>query len=343
TAGAALSAAFARRGVETIMCDDDPCGRTKASHNPVAILMPRLDRGDTREARFFRAAYVMACDQYGSMAADAFDPCGVLECEKDGQKPGRLADLANDPPLPPDMLDVADGQALLHLTGGVVFPDAARNALTKSAVRHPVTIAKLLRQDGHWCASDGEGKEIARADVAIIAAGYQSRDWFDLTRNLGAKPGQISLAEAEGLELALSGGSYCAPFGDKIVFGATYEAFAPDAPIPSASADGHSHNLAALHRLAPDIAARIDVNHLFGRTSVRATTPDHMPIAGLLSDTPDQEGLYVLSGLGSRGFTTAFLCAEVIASHACQEPSPVTRDIERALAPYRFKARAARA
>ena len=55
---------------------------------------------------------------------------------------------------------------------------------------------------------------------------------------------------------------------------------------------------------------------------------------------PVLPGLYVLAGLGSRGLTAAPLAAEVIASELFQEPSPVPRALQQALAPARFLKRA---
>jgi tRNA 5-methylaminomethyl-2-thiouridine biosynthesis bifunctional protein len=65
-----------------------------------------------------------------------------------------------------------------------------------------------------------------------------------------------------------------------------------------------------------------------------------LPVVGAVPGA--QSGLFVLGALASRGFTTAFLCAEMIASQACHEPSPVERDVSLALAPDRFTKRRAK-
>jgi tRNA 5-methylaminomethyl-2-thiouridine biosynthesis bifunctional protein len=95
-----------------------------------------------------------------------------------------------------------------------------------------------------------------------------------------------------------------------------------------------------------------------GRTGFRCTTPDYLPMAGPLVDEstfdeeftavrknlaryPRQEakfhsGLYLNIGHGSRGLTSAPLCAELIASYLCEENFPLAKEHAEALLPNRF-------
>jgi tRNA 5-methylaminomethyl-2-thiouridine biosynthesis bifunctional protein len=70
---------------------------------------------------------------------------------------------------------------------------------------------------------------------------------------------------------------------------------------------------------------------------VRATTPDRMPLAGQVAP-----GLFVLGGLGSRGFTLAPLLAEQVAALALGAPSPLQQPLARTVSPDRFAERSAR-
>jgi len=72
-----------------------------------------------------------------------------------------------------------------------------------------------------------------------------------------------------------------------------------------------------------------------GRVSIRATTPDRLPVAGAVSTS-----VYVLGGLGSRGMITAPLLAEAIATDICAEASPLDAAMRRAVDPFRFSRRA---
>jgi tRNA 5-methylaminomethyl-2-thiouridine biosynthesis bifunctional protein len=84
----------------------------------------------------------------------------------------------------------------------------------------------------------------------------------------------------------------------------------------------------------PELAAQLTSAPLGARASIRAATPDKLPLAGQIG-----EGLFILSGLGSRGFCTAPLLAEHIAARALGAPSPLARDLAALIEPGRFAAR----
>jgi tRNA 5-methylaminomethyl-2-thiouridine biosynthesis bifunctional protein len=106
----------------------------------------------------------------------------------------------------------------------------------------------------------------------------------------------------------------------------------------------------------------VDPGRLNSRASLRATTPDRAPIAGLLPDAeawlkryaalahggvieldappPAHRGVYVVGGLGARGLTLAPLMGERIASEMCGEPSMLSRRALDAIHPARFLHRA---
>jgi len=95
-----------------------------------------------------------------------------------------------------------------------------------------------------------------------------------------------------------------------------------------------------------------------GRAAVRCSTPDHLPLVGALPDITQQLNdyahlyqakpaytypraqniaqQYILTGLGSRGLTTAPLMAEILVSQLLGQPLPVSRTIADALCPNRF-------
>lgn len=93
------------------------------------------------------------------------------------------------------------------------------------------------------------------------------------------------------------------------------------------------------------------------RAGVRCSSPDHIPVVGAvpsykqLTELKDlykalpvhkysvpsiDKNVYVLSGLGSRGLTTAPLLAEVLVSEMLGKPLPLPSDLLDALSPNRF-------
>lgn len=100
----------------------------------------------------------------------------------------------------------------------------------------------------------------------------------------------------------------------------------------------------------------------WGRTGWRASTPDRLPLVGALPLSADRlaslggklrldqtrmiqrerdarGGLFILSGLGSRGITWSVLAGQLLAHWMTGSPCPVEADLRDALDPARFVAR----
>jgi tRNA 5-methylaminomethyl-2-thiouridine biosynthesis bifunctional protein len=306
--------------------------------------MPRLDRGDTREARFFRAAYLCATSLYLNVGREIFAQTQVQELPGDDRDRMRLDDLGQNPPLPPELLGRIDHGGLLHRTGGLVYPDLLLPCLSQNATRHPVTAASLHYRSGQWQALNEAGDIVAEAEVCVVASGTQLDRFVKLDTELEGRAGQISLAQIHGAlpETALAGGPYAAAFHNQILFGATFDPWdLSRSDKPDVLASGHQQNLDSLSGIAPELSARINLATAFGRSSVRVAAQDRLPIAGPASPKASEEGpgFFVLGALGSRGFTTAHWLAEHVASLACGEPSPLERDVAAAVSPKRFAQR----
>ena len=124
-------------------------------------------------------------------------------------------------------------------------------------------------------------------------------------------------------------GGYATPTGTGLLFGATHDrGVATSETTPEASA----RNLAVLAARLPGRAARVAaMGPTHSRAAVRATTPDRLPLAG-----PIAPGLFILGGLGSRGFCAAPLLAEHVAAAAVGAPSPLPATLAARVDPNRF-------
>ena len=344
-AGAATTAKLRARGLTVTVIDNDLCGQSKASNNPLALVMPRLDRGNTREARFHRAAYVMAVQTYARMPKDTFEQTGILERPKSERDRARINDLARDPPLPPDWLEAVSDEtssgALHHLTGGIVYPDALRRLLLAGAEQINGEVATLTYDKGVWTAAGNDGSALASGDICVITAGPGlARLLNDPSIPLEGRHGQVSLLDdAKGPPQPLAGGPYVSRFDSATLFGATFDPWPLDQSPTAPTEEAHGRNLAALTQIWPEGLAVTDADpaDLWGRTSVRVTTADRMPLAGVLPS-----GLGVVGALGSRGFTTALLCAETTVAALLNTPLPVDQEVAMAIEPSRFARRAAK-
>ncbi len=345
-AGAAAARALVRRGLAVQVLDADTCGQTKASGNPAALVMPRLDRDATREGRFHRQAFVLAAAELARLGPPALQATGVVETARSDRDLARAADLLADPPLPHDWL-CDDGQGrLLHRRGGMIAPVDVVDGLLAGIDRLSVTVAQLVRRDGCWVALDAAGTVLASADLCVVAAGPAAPGLLasagaDDLLPLEGRHGTLSIAPLAAAmappDPPLAGGAYAGPFRDGLFFGATFDPWPLDRPPQLPDSAEHRRNQALLDRQAPDLAAALELDEAWGRAAVRVTAPDRMPVAGPMAGAG---GLFVLAGLGARGFTTAFLCAELIAAQALGEPLPVETDVAEALDPARFARRA---
>jgi tRNA 5-methylaminomethyl-2-thiouridine biosynthesis bifunctional protein len=89
---------------------------------------------------------------------------------------------------------------------------------------------------------------------------------------------------------------------------------------------------------------------LGGRVGFRAVPPDRLPLVGALPQeeaagdlrdarlgaVPRWQGLYCLTGLGSRGMAWGMLAAELLASQLNGEPLPLETELVGAVDPARF-------
>jgi tRNA 5-methylaminomethyl-2-thiouridine biosynthesis bifunctional protein len=340
-AGAAVAAALSRRGVETVVLDAAAHLGAGASGNPAGLIMPRLDRGGAL-AEVFLASYLDAVATYEALGV--FERCGVEERAR-ANNGEALADLVADPPLPADWFAGRANGAAWHARGGLVRPLAAiEKMLAHAQVLFEAEVGAMERADGGWLLRAPDGRARLKADAAVLACGASLKAFepaaflpIELSR------GQIEWGGGVQLAHAMTQGSYVAPFDGGVLFGATFDKVEAGATPTQSRAE----NLAALAKLAPEIAASLDASTLTSRASLRATTQDRAPICGALPDAergPNarHEGVYVIGGLGARGLTLSPLLGETIASMICAEPQALSGPALDAIDPARFLHRRAR-
>jgi tRNA 5-methylaminomethyl-2-thiouridine biosynthesis bifunctional protein len=184
-----------------------------------------------------------------------------------------------------------------------------------------------------WQVFGSDGARIAAAPVVVVANGF---DCLTLEAMQGLPlhevRGQLTYLPAlpdRQLKLAISGNGYIAPLPDGgYCLGATFQ---HDDAQRTPRIEDHRENLTRLEALLPGFAGGLDATALRGRVAYRATTPDRLPIFGAI-----QPGLFVATGLGSRGLLWAPLGAELIAAQLEGEALPVEREFAGAVSPLRF-------
>ena len=174
--------------------------------------------------------------------------------------------------------------------------------------------------------------------------------------------GQTSLAacpdDTPGLRCGLSANSYVSPaYQQRCCFGAS---FVPHDPHTDWRPQEDEDNRRALAGLAPQLSQQLGATQA-GHTALRADCHDHLPAVGPLGDVaamqqqyakladdkkypldtpcPYLDGVFVNTGHGSRGLSSAPVCAELVAAQILGLPLPLPPEVAAAIAPNRLPIR----
>lgn len=338
-AGAALARAFATLGVRATVVEGEGPG-AGASGFPAALVTPRLDAGDGAIAALYAQALARARALY-ERVPDAVTAYGVLQLEQAPRDAARFVRIAGQDLWPAagmkrldetacaDRLGEPVGAGGLSMAGALALrPAPVLEAWLSQADRIAATAARIEGLDGGWALLDAAGQVILSTDFVVLAGGWGNAA---LAPGLALSPVKGQADWIEGVEAgAVAWGGYTVPTGDGLLFGATHDR---DETTGDPTAESSVRNLATVAARLPELAARIAAaGPTTARAAVRATSPDRLPLAGAVAGAP---GLFVLGGLGSRGFCAAPLLAEHVAALAMGAPSPLPADLAARVAPSR--------
>ena len=326
-AGASMARAFAALGVTATVIEQDRPG-AGGSGFPAALVTPRLDAGDDEIAGLHAQALSRAADLYAA-TPDAVIARGVLQLEQGPRDAARFNKVAAQPLWSTDSMTSLDATACsarlgesvevggLMMGGAMaVRPAAILADWLARADRMTATVDRIEATPAGWRLIDPQGLTLLEVDAVVVTAGWGAAT---LLENLPLSPVRGQADWINGVDgEAIAWGGYAVPTGSGLLFGATHDRGRTDVEVDPA--DG-ARNLATLAARLPEMAARIGaVGPSQARAAVRATTPDRLPVAGQSLGKP---GLWILGGLGSRGFCVAPLLAEHVAAGIAGVPSPL--------------------
>ncbi|MCW5724223.1 MAG: tRNA (5-methylaminomethyl-2-thiouridine)(34)-methyltransferase MnmD [Maricaulaceae bacterium] len=325
-AGAALAGALRARGLEAYIID--PAGLSGgASGAPAGLLTPRLELADRPHVRALLAAFEYARRLYDGR--DGFHASGAARLPRDAKEAERLQALAAA------MGDGYDwnGTALSMDRAGWFEP---RKLVAALAAETPVIHARAAdispNGEGGWRVLDEDGRTLADSPVLLAAPGAGAARWF---ADIAPSAGRVAGFAGAGPETPIVWGGYACPAPGGALAGATHEKGADPGDADAARAKIFND----LRERLPALAEGLTPDPARDWSGVRAVTPDRLPVCGELSEKP---GVFLLSGLGSRGFAHAPLLAETLVSQLFGEPCPLEISGFSAFAPGRFAARRAR-
>lgn len=362
-AGASMVRALRRRGREVRWIDRRSGLAPEASGNPVGILMPRPTVSPSPPDTLSVTAFRHALAEIGRLDVP-YDPCSAIELAVDGVAAKRLLRLAEAGALDAvggRLVDAAeasrlagvalDRPAIAYARGGWISPV---DWVTGLAGRHR---PEQWDEVGNTLPPDVAGTVLALGSGAV---GHPLLDGVPMVPVRGQLTAQPATRASLRLRAVITYGGYLAPAQNGVhALGATFDrgGFDPLLWPQPALPDDDIRNFRGL----PDSLRRLIQDAPSpgpGRASLRASTPDQLPAVGPVPQAeaylsayahlgtdasvhaggpaPLKPGLFVLSGLGSRGLVTAPLMAELLASLMFGEPLPVDRTLAEALHPARF-------
>ena len=359
-AGACLAHALRREGYAPVAYEAT-APASGASGNPAALVTPRLDADDAPAGRFHAGAYLHTLRLLNALPEGIYTPCGALRIATTNREKERQRKLLERQALPADFMEARDN-GLFFPQAGVVDPPALVAALLGDTPIRMEKVTRLCRDKTNWRVETAAGGELF--DIVIIANGLDALRFAQVRGlPLSGSAGQIDwFPSAPAPDHAVAFGPYAAPAppfsgdGDGLIIGATYAPVAIGA-TPRFSPEATETTLEAVRRVRPDLVAGLDPKDSRPRVSVRCTTPDRLPVVGAAPDWAfygsrydglrtgrreeypkgeTEPGLFILAGLGSRGFATAALSAAMIAAEIAGAPAPVEASLAEAVHPARF-------
>ncbi|MDH5263668.1 MAG: bifunctional tRNA (5-methylaminomethyl-2-thiouridine)(34)-methyltransferase MnmD/FAD-dependent 5-carboxymethylaminomethyl-2-thiouridine(34) oxidoreductase MnmC, partial [Betaproteobacteria bacterium] len=342
-AGTLCAERLASRGWETDLVD----AREKHTGATVGLVRPIANIRDAVNAQASRPAFLYTLQHFRALQHDGYHlvwhRCGVLQLADGDDEAARMAAIVGAQEHPPDFLRFVDAAQAREIagrpvrgpgwwmpSGAWVSPGSLAVALLARAgdrVRRHVgrRVERLEREGGDWRALAADGSVIAEAPTLIVANAYDAKRLLPEARlPLASVRGQVTFLPSSAeraLDVVVSGSGYVAPLPDGgHVVGATYQ---HDDDGEDVRAADHAANLARAAAMLPGFADGVEPASLAGLAGFRATVPDRLPIFGATR----LPGVWVATGLGSRGLLWGPIGAELIASRLEGEPAPLPRDL----------------
>ena len=370
-AGCFTAHSLAKRGWQvTVLEACDQVGQG-ASGNTGAVLYPQLSAFRSPLTEFMLMAFLVAVQFYRPKLGGILEGQlnGILQFAATQRERATQVNLQTWLAAYPELGRLVSGEEASDLAGlrlkegGLFIPDSGwvnSQRLCDYLVDNPLITVKtnnfvdsLSHSQGLWEAG-GE-----QAAILVIANGnavtqFKETHWVPIKSVAGQMTFIKANEQCHSLKIPLCGNSHLLPANqEKHALGATFHIKTSNF---HQSSQDDALNVARLQQLPIDWDFIPEIVGSWG--GVRAAAPDYLPLVGpvtflesffkIFADLAKDgrrfiparadhyPGLYLCTGFGSRGLTSAPLCGEWLASQINQEPSFIPRTLEQALSPSRF-------
>jgi tRNA 5-methylaminomethyl-2-thiouridine biosynthesis bifunctional protein len=363
-AGLSIADKLQQQGKNVTLLDrhKQPC--LEASGNPQAMVMPSFDLNDSQESRFYLTAFLYAIRHYSK---DFFHQTGVNQLAVNQKQKVWQNKLLTNFELPIELLQVSNDGLYYPLAGWLDTQGHAQYLFNqlKDYLQAEVTHIKYINNQWYLYADE---TLVLKTDVLILANGIHCKILLkDYDLPIVPKHGQIAIFESEHANnevtecksIQLNKGYITPRWKGVQTLGATFDHLQPHDWYQAAkTTDDYWRKNVELWK---DTIIEKHLNKIENhnpRAGIRVTTPDHLPLCGAIIDqkhfkkhyhdichgkkwkhypTPKAiENLYLFTGLGSRGFTSAPLLAEFLCNQILARPQALSSNMQLNINPNRF-------
>lgn len=377
-AGSSAAHSLRIRGFDVTVFDDGGAPGGGMTGNPAVILSPKPPAEASLAGRLNAVAFIDSIRRYealhlrtgdiwiGPRSVDALSTSPPAADRRARALsvlgwPKSIACMVNDPALSPFPI-------ARFAQSGCIDPVAACRALNADVREANVT--RIDETDTGWRLTDGDGRTVWTGDAVVVAAGACSTRLAGLAQTpLYTNRGQVSLIDPDSLPGVPANGfsfdGYLSPAvtvnGKTVrVLGSSFASWRDlaDQDWRLTSETDHDVCLNALHQ-AIARPRPMSVRPVGLWAGLRAAPPDRVPLVGAVcnetdfleryadlrngrdpaTNPPYRKGLYILAGLGARGYQLGPLLGDVIADLIAGTPPALEKDVLEAINPARFLAR----
>ena len=339
-AGSSAAHAAANHGMQVDVYEYGQEAACGTSSNPVAAMYPRFSANNSSYSHLIAQSYFFA-DRLYSKFQNEYKRTGLLFSHFNEYQEDWLQQM-----IGLDRKDIfqqfteaemkkefkLESKGLKVLQGGYLFPQALCQALLrheKIKIYTEHCFENTYENNSKISLNFSNQKNDNQYDAVVIASGA---GLLNVMPSLKISKGQlVGLKNSQDIacSLPINSEGYILPSIDGVTWiGSTHQKDFQDL-LPSSEA-------------ANDLISRTERNFKVNLGSVdgaltearlRLGSKDRLPIAGKISN---DQNIYAIGALGSRGFSLAPLMGELIASQISQSPNPVSTGIALSIDPMRF-------
>lgn len=336
-AGLTTAWAFAQRGHQVHLFEKTApiCG---GSGNPLALINPKICPIEQACGHLMVSSWQYAQNYYQQF--QAFSTLCVQQA--DLKHTGELHKIAQSYPQgiftqikPID--NICNYPTATLVSAGSVQPQQLKDEiLTHPHIKLHISHISHIAEHANGIVLTDTQKNSFHSDYVVSCIATQSHELMSTHPKLRPVRGQVSWFNTNTLLLephtALSYGGYAAQLKhNQLILGASFQPKRTDTEV---YLEDHEHNLTLLQQAYPHHTSHFPPTNTWqGRSALRAQSPDYFPVVGIISG---HTRVYTHTGLGSKGFLFAPLCAEVLVAQIIGELLPIPTALYNKLVPQRF-------